>query len=354
MKKMIALLVSAMMVFLLGACANQNQPASGSEAPSTESTVEITTTESTVEIQTTADETEESDVTTDAQDNRVLIVYFSYSGVTEGVSEMLQEKTGGDIFELVPTEAYSDDMYEASDRAAEELESGNLPELAGELPDLADYDTILIGGPVWSEKAAPPVVSYLSQTDFDGKAVAPFWTYLNNEGAYEDDVIRYIQNAEIQESLGLAHASSMEDEEMNQALDQWLNTILGENSIHTADEETKITLTIGGEKIDAVLNDSAAAKEFQAMLPLTLSMTRMGEHEYYDALPQPLTHADNLQTGYTVGDLAFWTPGDLFALYFDEPQKEPEGLMILGRIISDLSVFDDMGNPEKVRIELAE
>lgn len=139
MKKMIALLVSAMMVFMLGACANQNEPTSSSEAPSTESTVEV---------QTTEDETEESDVITDVQDNRVLIVYYSYSGVTEGVSEMLQEKTGGDVFELIPTEAYSDDMYEASDRAAEELESGNLPELTGEFPDLADYDTILIGGPV--------------------------------------------------------------------------------------------------------------------------------------------------------------------------------------------------------------
>lgn len=159
MKKMIALLMSTVMVFMLGACANQNEPTSSSKAPSTGSTVE---------------ETEESNATTEEQDNRVLIVYYSYSGVTEGVSEMLQEKTGGDIFELIPTEAYSDDMYEASDRAAEELESGNLPELSGVLPDLADYDTILIGGPVWSEKAAPPVVSYLSQTDFDGKAVAPF------------------------------------------------------------------------------------------------------------------------------------------------------------------------------------
>lgn len=341
MKKMMALLVSVMMVFVLGACANQDQPAASSEATSSES-------------QTMTQEPEESEAVTDTQDQNVLIVYYSYSGVTKGVSEMLQEKTGGDLFELIPTEAYSDDMYEASDRAAEELESGNLPELTGELPDLTGYDTILIGGPVWSEKAAPPVVSYLSQTDFESKTVAPFWTYMNNEGAYEEDVISYIHNAEIRESLGLAHASSMENTEMNQALDQWLSTILGGSSMNTVGEKTKIILTIGNEKIDAVLNDSAAAKEFQTMLPLTLSMTRMGEHEYYDALPQPLTHAKKLQTGYTVGDLAFWTPGDLFALYFDEPEKAPEGLMILGHITSDLSVFDLLGNPEEVTIQLAE
>ena len=52
------------------------------------------------------------------------------------------------------------------------------------------------------------------------------------------------------------------------------------------------------------------------MLPVTLSMTRMGEHEYYGALEQALTHTEDLQTGYAVGDLAFWTPGDLLAFYF--------------------------------------
>lgn len=349
MKKITILLLSIIFVFTLGACANQKQPSPSSEELSSESQSEVSE-----ESQPEVSEEVPEESMEGAQGSKVLIVYYSYSGVTEGVSKMLQEKTGGDVFELLPVEPYPDDMYETSDRAAGELESGNLPQLTGELPDLENYDVILVGGPVWSEKAASPVVSYLSQTDFGGKTVAPFWTYNSNEGAYKDNVISYIKNAKISDSLGLAHASSMEDTEMNQALDQWLDQILDKTSENTAMNETKITLTIGNEKIDAVLNDSSAAKEFQAMLPLTLSMTRMGEHEYYDALPQPLTHAEDLQTGYTVGDLAFWTPGDLFALYFDEPENEPKGLMILGQITSDLSVFDKLGNPEEVRIELTD
>lgn len=82
-------------------------------------------------------------------------------------------------------------------------------------------------------------------------------------------------------------------------------------------------------------------------------MTRMGEHEYYGSLETPLTHTEDLQTGYEVGDLAFWTPGDLLALYFDKPEDAPEGLMILGHITSDLSVFGQFGSHEDVRIELA-
>lgn len=101
-------------------------------------------------------------------------------------------------------------------------------------------------------------------------------------------------------------------------------------------------------------NTAASKAEAQSMLPVTISMTRMGEHEYYEALERPLTHTDNLQTGYTVEDLAFWTPGDLFALYFDEPDEAPEGLMILGKITTDLSVFENLGGSEEVQILLAE
>lgn len=57
--------------------------------------------------------------------------------------------------------------------------------------------------------------------------MVPFSTYNSNEGAYEEDVISYIQNAAIQDSLGLAHASSMEDSKINQALDQRLDSIKG-------------------------------------------------------------------------------------------------------------------------------
>ena len=132
----------------------------------------------------------------------------------------------------------------------------------------------------------------------------------------------------------------------------WLDTLDLNNSLAVSQE---ITLEIGGQIITAELNDTPAAQEFARSLPITVSMTRMGEHEYYGALEAPLSEQGNtLQTGYTVGDLAFWTPGDLFAFYFDEPETPPEGLMILGHITSDLAVFSDLGGRESVRISLAD
>lgn len=284
--------------------------------------------------------------------SNVLIVYYSYSGVTEGIAQTLQEKTGGDLYEIEVVEPYSDNNQETSDRAAEERESGNLPALQGELPVLDGYDVILVGGPVWTSTLATPVMSYLEQTDFSGKTVAPFWTDAGNPGNYAADFSTQAQNGEIMEGLGLSHVSSYEAAELEQELDNWLSSIgLVEGAESAASE---ISITVGDTVISAELNDSEAAREFAAALPMTVSMTRMGEHEYYGSLDTPLTHTEDLQTGYTVGDLAFWTPGNLFAVYFDEPDEAPEGLMILGRITSNMDVFDDMASSVEMQIELRE
>lgn len=284
--------------------------------------------------------------------SNVLIVYYSYSGVTEGIAQTLQEKTGGNLYEIEVVEPYPDNNQETSDRAAEERESGNLPALQGGLPVLDGYDVILVGGPVWTSTLATPVMSYLEQTDFSGKTVAPFWTDAGNPGNYAADFSTQAQNGEIMEGLGLSHVSSYEAAELEQELDNWLSGIgLVEGAESAASE---ISITVGDTVISAELNDSEAAREFAAALPMTVSMTRMGEHEYYGSLDTPLTHTEDLQTGYTVGDLAFWTPGNLFAVYFDEPDEAPEGLMILGRITSNMDVFDDMASSVEMQIELRE
>lgn len=166
---------------------------------------------------------EQSTVNTEGQ-QKVLIVYYSYSGKTKSVSERLQKKTGGDIFELIPVEPYGG-MYEASDRAKEEIASGNLPSLSGNLPDVTGYDIVIIGGPVWSSTVPPPVMTFLAQTDFKGKAVAPFWTYDGNEGHYDADIRKQVKNGSLRKGLGLSYVNSYEEAEMNSELDAWLKTV---------------------------------------------------------------------------------------------------------------------------------
>ena len=126
------------------------------------------------------------------------------------------------------------------------------------------------------------------------------------------------------------------------------------DEIQSSKNETKIKITVGDTEIDAVLNNTVASQELINSLPVTVSMTRMGEHEYYGSIGKSLSETDEQQTGYEIGDIAYWTPGDLLAFYFDEPDKDPEGLIILGRITTDISVFDNLKSNEQMKIELEE
>lgn len=116
----------------------------------------------------------------EGSNNKVLVVYYSYSGTTKRVAEHLQELTNGDIYDIQPETKYSEDSNVAIARLMAERASNNMPKLMGDLPDISKYNLILIGTPVWNSDIANPVMSYLQENDFEGKKVAPFWTYITN------------------------------------------------------------------------------------------------------------------------------------------------------------------------------
>ena len=159
-----------------------------------------------------------------ADSGDALIVYYSYTGTTRRVAEHLQNLTGGTLYELTLTAPYTGNSNDVSDRVFAERDNG-MPELAGELPDLSQYSCILIGTPVWNNSMANPVLSYLQQADFNGKTVAPFWTYITNQGSTEKDFAEQSQNAHIASGLALRSANSISDEELDQQLNDWLQTI---------------------------------------------------------------------------------------------------------------------------------
>lgn len=105
-----------------------------------------------------------------------LIAYFSYTGHTKGIAGQLQELTGGTLFEIKPAVPYSDDYDTTERQGRKETRDGYRPALA-EMPDGMDtYDTILLGTPNWFNTVAPPVASFLADSDMSGKRIALFCT----------------------------------------------------------------------------------------------------------------------------------------------------------------------------------
>lgn len=274
-------------------------------------------------------------------------------GNTAMIASLIQEETGGDIHLIETAETYPEDYDATVEQNRREQNNDIIPELSGFVGNIEQYDTVFIGYPIWATTLPRPVVSFLSQYDLSGKRVIPFCTHAGYGSGDSYEKIR-----ELCPDADVADGLSIHAEDLALAageIETWLAGLdVTEKEIEDRSEAMNVIITTNDVEIHAELNDSEAAREFAGRLPVTVSMTRMGEHEYYGGLDTPLAHTEDIQTGYTVGDLAFWTPGDLLAIYFDEPERQPEGLMILGHITSDISVFDDMQNFEEMRIELVQ
>lgn len=113
---------------------------------------------------------------------KVLVTYFSAQGHTRRVAERIAQDIGGDTFEVVPTQVYSDDNLDYNDdtsRVSKEYQDQSLRDvsLRQTTPDgWSDYDTVFVGYPIWWGDYAWPITHFASDNDFTGKKVIPFCT----------------------------------------------------------------------------------------------------------------------------------------------------------------------------------
>ncbi|MDT8718792.1 NAD(P)H-dependent oxidoreductase [Clostridium sp. 19966] len=105
-----------------------------------------------------------------------LIMYYSYTNNTKKIAEQLQKATGADICEIETAKPYTGDYNSVVDQGKKEIDHGFKPEIKPLSVNLAAYDTIIIGTPVWWYTYAPAVATFLSEYDLSGKTVIPFVT----------------------------------------------------------------------------------------------------------------------------------------------------------------------------------
>jgi flavodoxin len=108
---------------------------------------------------------------------KLLVIYYSHSGNTREIAHQIHQMVGGDIMEIQPVEPYPDDYNKVVKQAKAELNSGYNPPLKTNVENIGSYDVIFLGSPNWCQTIAPPVQSFLSQTDLSGKTIVPFITH---------------------------------------------------------------------------------------------------------------------------------------------------------------------------------
>ena len=106
----------------------------------------------------------------------ILIAYYSHSGNTEELAELIRTETGGALFEIKPAVPYPSAYQAVVGQAKEEIRAGFRPEI-GEPADVGPYDVVFVGSPNWWSTVAPPVASFLERCDLTGKTVVPFCTH---------------------------------------------------------------------------------------------------------------------------------------------------------------------------------
>lgn len=115
-------------------------------------------------------------------DGKILVAYYSASGNTKNVAEKIATNLNADTFEIIPQEVYTNedlDWTADGSRVNREHEDESLRDIAlvNTTPaNWAEYDTILIGYPIWWAIAAWPVNNFVKDNDFIGKTVIPFAT----------------------------------------------------------------------------------------------------------------------------------------------------------------------------------
>lgn len=107
---------------------------------------------------------------------KAIILYYSKSGVTEKLAKRIQSDLGCEMLKIEPEEAYGN-YIQAVARVAKENRQKIIPKFKTELVDLSEYDLVLVGYPVWYQKAPVFVTDYLSKCDTANKKIVPFATF---------------------------------------------------------------------------------------------------------------------------------------------------------------------------------
>ena len=144
LKSILSLVLCVCFVLALSACGKQNNDTTANNTDTNVSNNNVTD-----------DNTDDSaDITPEestAGDSNILVAYFSWSGNTQQVANWISDKTGGELFRIIPEVEYTEVMEQ--------------------------YDVIFVGFPIWWYDLPMPVWSFLEEYDLSGKTIIPFFTH---------------------------------------------------------------------------------------------------------------------------------------------------------------------------------
>lgn len=112
----------------------------------------------------------------DLHGKKVLVAYYSLTGTTKKAAGKIADMTGGDLFFIEPADPYPTEHDPCLERDMKEIETNARPAVKSHVDNMAQYDVIFVGYPIWYYQAPMFINTFLESYDLSGKTVIPFCT----------------------------------------------------------------------------------------------------------------------------------------------------------------------------------
>ncbi|MCI8992352.1 MAG: aldo/keto reductase [Eubacterium sp.] len=145
----------------------------------------------------------------------ILVVYFSATGTTKQLAEYASDTLSADIYEIIADDPYTEEdlAYYTDGRAdREQNDSSARPAISGGVENMEQYDTILLGYPIWHGQAPRIISTFLESYDFSGKTIIPFCTsHSSGIGSSDTSLYTLAENAKWLDGRRFSAGTSKEE-----------------------------------------------------------------------------------------------------------------------------------------------
>lgn len=141
------------------------------------------------------------------ENNKKIVVYFSYTGNTKKIAESISKKLNCDILEIKPEVPYSTDYQTVVDQEQNNETAKKTPNIQKIDKDISKYDEIILGSPVWWYTIAPVIRTFLKENDLTGKTIKPFATNAGWLGQTFKEIERLCPNSNVEDEMNIVFES---------------------------------------------------------------------------------------------------------------------------------------------------
>lgn len=175
--------------------------------------------------------------------SKMLIIYFTKTNNTQLFANYIKEIMGiTNIYKIVPVIPYPDEYNELSNKANEEKENNERPEIFMPLNNISKYDIILLGYPLWHQNIPNIVITQIEKLDWKGKILYPFNTHGSSGlGDSVNDIKQYAIGADVKDGFPISQSKIKLEDDSKLDIKDWVKKNFDNNNDNEKQEvnETK-------------------------------------------------------------------------------------------------------------------